>query len=146
MEDDILELMKWPRKLHENEGMVLYALKNYQLIEAVLKSYLCKSKSDPMIDELEPLFTLEQVQYKPLGWLFKKFKTVNTNIQLHKQIEAAINDRNKISHHALISHHPVIAEMIGTEPLCLDELRDVQARSSQLMTDLVCEYIKNRSY
>jgi hypothetical protein len=146
MENDILEIMKWPRKLHEKEGMVLYALKNYQLVEAVLKSYLCKSKSDSIIDDLEPLYTLEQVQYKPLGWLFKQFKTVNSNILLHKQIELSLNNRNKISHHALISDHPVMAEMIGTDLLCLDELRRIQVRSSQLMTDMVCEYIKNRNY
>lgn len=146
MENDILELMKWPRKLHEKEGMVLYALKNYQLVEAALKSYLCKSKTDSRNDKPEPLYTLEQVQYKPLGWLYKKFKTVNSNTQLHEQIELSLNDRNKISHHALISDNPVMAEMIGTDSLCLDELREIQARSSQLMTDMVCEYIQNRNY
>lgn len=135
--------MHWPRAMEEGEGRILYALMNYQIIETTLKAYLCRlheSEADgPKLN-----YANSSVNNKPLGWLIKKFKLHNTNIELQKMLDEINGERNEIAHHALVSQNPEIAEILGVENMRIQRLREIDRNSSRAMTGVVCEFIKSQ--
>jgi hypothetical protein len=62
MIEQIQNAMKWPRSLEEREGLILYSLKNYQIIEAILKNYMSLASpgntknSSKTLGKLIPMF------------------------------------------------------------------------------------------
>ncbi|MFI8737440.1 hypothetical protein ACIGKM_16130 [Ectopseudomonas toyotomiensis] len=138
MSTDLLESMKWPRKFDEPEGRVLYALKNYQLIETTLKLYLiCPSRSQVNI-------SVEEASELPMGILLKKFKKNNDNQKLHDFLSEILGERNKIAHHALVTQEGEISNLLNIKPIEIHELRKFAEKASKAMTMLVCEFIKTQ--
>ena len=136
--DLIIENMKWPRKFGEAEGRVLYALRNYQTIELVLKAFL----SNPLNDGSPPADDVKEV---PLGRLIRKFKQLNGNAALHSALAEILKDRNRIAHQALILQDQSLARSMGFEPVSLTDIRFMDSRAQRAMTDLICEFIRIQS-
>jgi hypothetical protein len=137
--EDLLQLRKWPREIDEQEGMVLYSLRNYQTIEMVLKAYLSRATGSP--DDPAP-YPLEKVANLPLVRLLKRFKAVNANAELQALLDQVVPDRNRIAHQALLALDPNLAQLMGAAPLSLLELRAMDSRALKAMTLLVCEYAR----
>lgn len=144
MTDDFLANLRGPRTIEEPEWRVLYALKDYQLAESILKALLCMPTRSEEGQEIPPQFTVEQVKDCPLGILVKKFKKVSNDTELLRLLGVIADDRNLMAHQALITQNNIFAEMIGAEVLTLESIREMDRRAMKAMTALVCAFIKSR--
>ena len=135
-------MMEWPRTLEEYEGRVLYALRSFQIIEMVLKAYLCCAPANTSSPEQSQASSLEDVQYLDLKKLISRFKKSNSNTELHALLEKCVRDRNRVAHQALITQNSGIAKIIGATALDIKKIREIDRQASNIMGKLVVEFIK----
>lgn len=145
MSNDFLADMYGPRTIEESEWRVLYALKDYQLVESILKAFLCRPIKIEGGQEILSKFTAEEVKDCPLKILIKKFKTICSDAELLQLLCEIVDDRNLMAHQALIIQDEKLAEMIGEEVLTLEFLRQMDRRAQKAMTALVCAFIRSKS-
>jgi hypothetical protein len=130
MIEQIQNAMKWPRSLEEREGLILYSLKNYQIIETILKNYI--SLASPGNTKNSS---------KTLGQLIPMFYEINKNEDLRSLLLTIKDERNNIAHQALVTSNPVVAKSLGVTEFCVAELREMNHRASDAMTQVICEYL-----
>lgn len=140
---EMQNLMLWPRTLEEAEGRILYALNSYQIIETLLKAYLCRLPEDASAPF--STCTKEEVNKLALGRLIEKFKLGNKeNKSLCETLDAIREERNEIAHQAFVAQKPGIAEILGIDIMDIERLRQIDRRASKAMTDMVCEFIRTQ--
>lgn len=139
-------MMEWPRKLEEKEGRVLYSLESFQIIEMILKMYLCRAPEKTLSPKHNQTYSLEEVQHLSLKKLIDNFKKSNDNTDLHALLEKCVKNRNVVAHHALISLKPDFADLIGVETLTLRTLRQIHSQTSKAMGKLAVEFLKTAKH
>ena len=98
MTNDLLADLRRPRTIEEPEWRVLCALKNYQLVESILKALLCMPTRGEEGQKIPPEFAVGQVKDCPLGILLKRFKKISRDTELLRLLDVIADDRNLMAH------------------------------------------------
>jgi hypothetical protein len=135
---DELTPQNGPKTIEELEWRILYALKSFQIIELLLKTAICDER---YCRDCAPR-DMEEMAPKPLGKLIIAFSKVCKNNALLESLKEINDDRNTIAHQALINTNEAIAKRLGGTHMTIDSARDIERRASNMMSDLVLEYLK----
>jgi len=134
-------LQGWPRTLEEYEGKLLFALQSFQTVEVVLKSYLNQVAKHPPVG-VSAAYRMHDVQNYSLGRLIATFRGINQNVELHRQLEAIVADRNIIAHQSAVARDPHIAKMLGVEVIDLKRMREIDRKAMRAMSALISEFVR----
>ncbi|WP_322071949.1 hypothetical protein [Paraburkholderia bannensis] len=135
---DLLEALNGPRAVEQSEWRMLTALKSFQVIESVLKAYLCRANPA----DAAPPYQAAEVLELSLGRLTKKFANLGGSAELVAMLEEIRDDRNVIAHQALVCMEGGLADVIGAKPVSLARLKEIDLRAMKVMAALVAEFIR----
>ncbi|WP_233874592.1 hypothetical protein [Paraburkholderia adhaesiva] len=131
---DLHAVFSGPHEVDQSEWRVLMSLRSFQIIESVLKSYLCRANP--------AAYQATRVIEWPLGTLIKHFVKVGGRAELVSMLQAVRTDRNLIAHQALVCLDGGLAGVIGADPVSLARLKEIDRRAMKAMGALVGEYVR----